>query len=189
MALPKQFLPLVSEHTLFQETLLRLRGFPGLAPPLVVCNNEHRFLAAEQLHAIQSAPLLQILEPVGRNTAPAVAIAAFAAQDKDAQAVLLVLPADHLIQDIPRTSRLPQRNPVCAQPGATGQAGYLRHHPQCTCHRIRLHRTWNQLGTDEHTFSVARFVKSRIWILRKNSWPRVISSGTVACSCSRPGCI
>jgi mannose-1-phosphate guanylyltransferase/mannose-6-phosphate isomerase len=99
-ALPKQFLPLVSEHTLFQETLLRLKGFPEMAAPLVVCNSEHRFLAAEQLHAIHSAPLLQILEPAGRNTAPAVAIAAFAAQEKEAGAVLLVLPADHLIQDI-----------------------------------------------------------------------------------------
>ena len=99
-ALPKQFLPLISEHTLFQETLLRLEDFPGMAAPLVICNNEHRFLAAEQLRDIHTAPLLQILEPSGRNTAPAVAVAAFAAQAKDDQAVLLVLPADHLIQDI-----------------------------------------------------------------------------------------
>ncbi len=100
-ALPKQFLPLVSEHTLFQETLLRLKDFPGMAAPLVVCNNEHRFLVAEQLLSIYAPPLLQILEPFGRNTAPAAAAAAFAAVAKDAQAMLLVLPADHLIQDIP----------------------------------------------------------------------------------------
>ena len=99
-ALPKQFLPLLSEHTLFQETLLRLKGYPDMAAPLVVCNNEHRFLAAEQLLAINTKPLLQILEPVGRNTAPAVAIAAFAAMANDEHAILLVLSADHLIQDV-----------------------------------------------------------------------------------------
>lgn len=98
-ALPKQFLPLVSEQTMFQETLLRLQGFPAMAAPLLICNNEHRFLAAEQLRAINVQPLSLILEPLGRNTAPAVAVAAFAAQAKDPAATLLVLPADHLIQD------------------------------------------------------------------------------------------
>ena len=98
-ALPKQFLPLVTEQTMFQETLLRLQGFPGMAAPLLICNNEHRFLAAEQLRAINIQPLSLILEPLGRNTAPAVAVAAFAAQAKDPAANLLVLPADHLIQD------------------------------------------------------------------------------------------
>lgn len=99
-ALPKQFLSLASDYTLFQETILRLKGFPGMAAPLVVCNNRHRFLAAEQLLAIHTPPLLQILEPEGRNTAPAVAIAAFTAIEKDKEAILLVMPADHLIQDI-----------------------------------------------------------------------------------------
>ncbi len=98
-ALPKQFLPLVTDKTMFQETLLRLQGFPGMAAPLLICNNEHRFLAAEQLRAIDIQPLSLILEPLGRNTAPAVAVAAFAAQANDLAATLLVLPADHLIQD------------------------------------------------------------------------------------------
>lgn len=101
VALPKQFLPLISEDTLFQETLLRLRGVPDIAAPLVICNNEHRFLVAEQLRAVNVDPLLQVLEPFGRNTAPAAAIAALALQAVDDHAVLLVLPADHLIQDIP----------------------------------------------------------------------------------------
>lgn len=98
-ALPKQFLPLVSEQTMFQETVLRLRGLADIAAPIVVCNNEHRFLAAEQLRAIDTVPLELILEPFGRNTAPAVAAAAFTAQSKNPDAILLVLPADHLIQD------------------------------------------------------------------------------------------
>ena len=71
VALPKQFLPLISEHTLFQETLLRLKDFPSIAAPLVICNNEHRFLVAEQLRAVNINPLMQVLEPLGRNTAPA----------------------------------------------------------------------------------------------------------------------
>lgn len=97
--LPKQFLPLISKKTMFQETLLRLQGLADIAPPIVVCNNEHRFLAAEQLRAIDTPPLSLILEPFGRNTAPAVAAAAFSAQAKEADAILLVLPADHLIKD------------------------------------------------------------------------------------------
>lgn len=99
-ALPKQFLPLVSDKTIFQETLLRLQGLPDMAAPLIVCNSEHRFLAAEQLRAIDVQPLAIMLEPFGRNTAPAVAAAAFAAHSNDVDALLLVLPADHLIQDI-----------------------------------------------------------------------------------------
>ncbi len=84
---------------MFQETLLRLQGLPGISAPLLICNNEHRFLAAEQLRDINIQPLSLILEPMGRNTAPAVATAAFAALAKDNAATLLVLPADHLIQD------------------------------------------------------------------------------------------
>ncbi len=99
-ALPKQFLPLVTDKTLFQETLLRLAGLDDLAQPLVVCNAEHRFLAAEQLREIDISPLSLVLEPVSRNTAPAVAIAAFAALEQSADATLLVLPADHLVQDV-----------------------------------------------------------------------------------------
>jgi mannose-1-phosphate guanylyltransferase / mannose-6-phosphate isomerase len=90
----------VSERTMFQETLSRLQGMPDFAAPVVVCNNEHRFLAAEQLQQIGIQPLSLILEPIGRNTAPAVAVAAFAALAQDADATLLVLPADHLIQDV-----------------------------------------------------------------------------------------
>jgi mannose-1-phosphate guanylyltransferase / mannose-6-phosphate isomerase len=99
--LPKQFLPLVSERTLLQETLLRLRGVHGARPPIVVSNGEHRFLVAEQLREIEVKPDVQILEPVGRNTAPAVAIAALHAQKRQPDACLFVLPSDHLIQDVP----------------------------------------------------------------------------------------
>jgi mannose-1-phosphate guanylyltransferase/mannose-6-phosphate isomerase len=95
--LPKQFLALLSERTLFQETALRVKPMEGCAEPIVVCNDEHRFLAADQLReaGIEAAPM--ILEPVGRNTAPAIAVAALAALEQDPQALLLVLPSDHTL--------------------------------------------------------------------------------------------
>lgn len=98
---PKQFLPLVTERTLFQETLLRLDGLPELAEPIVVCNESHRFLVAEQLREIGIAARAIVLEPEGRNTAPAIAIAAMLAESggSDSEPTLLVLPADHVIAD------------------------------------------------------------------------------------------
>ncbi|MGZ8162787.1 MAG: mannose-1-phosphate guanylyltransferase/mannose-6-phosphate isomerase [Methylobacter sp.] len=95
---PKQFLPLVSDHTMVQETLLRLAGLVGLKSPIAVCNEDHRFMMAEQLWEIGAKPTAIILEPVGKNTAPAVAMAALSAESPDD--VLLVLPADHVISDI-----------------------------------------------------------------------------------------
>jgi mannose-1-phosphate guanylyltransferase/mannose-6-phosphate isomerase len=95
--LPKQFLPLVTEHSLFQDTALRLKGLQGAAAPVVVANHEHRFLAAEQLQAIGVAPRAILLEPVGRNTAPAIAAAAHLVAKDDPEALLLVLPSDHRI--------------------------------------------------------------------------------------------
>jgi mannose-1-phosphate guanylyltransferase/mannose-6-phosphate isomerase len=95
---PKQLLPLLGEHTMLQETLLRLRAFSGeFEPPLLVCNEAHRFLAARQLEAIGLRPRI-LLEPAGRNTAPAVALAALLAE-REGGALLLVLPADHVIRD------------------------------------------------------------------------------------------
>lgn len=100
-ALPKQLLPLASERSMFQETVLRLEGLPGVGRPLVVCNNEHRFLIAEQLREIGVEPLGLFLEPVGRNTAPAAAVAALRLVQQNPDAVMLLLPADHLIRDVP----------------------------------------------------------------------------------------
>ena len=99
--LPKQFLPLTSERSLLQETVLRLKGVPGAHAPILVSNGEHRFLVAEQLREIGVKPEVQILEPVGRNTAPAVAVASFHLHSRDPDACLFVLPSDQLIQDVP----------------------------------------------------------------------------------------
>jgi len=100
--LPKQFLPLVSERSMLQDTVLRLSGLERCAGPILVSNNEHRFLVGEQMREIGVAPGAQVLEPIGRNTAPAVAAAALSALERDPEAVLLVLAADHLIRDVYR---------------------------------------------------------------------------------------
>lgn len=98
---PKQLLKLFGEVTMLQQTLLRLRGLPDLAAPIVVCNEEHRFMVAEQLHEIGEKNASILLEPVARNTAPALAIAAIHAATLEQDPVLLVLSADHMIRDVP----------------------------------------------------------------------------------------
>jgi len=97
---PKQLLALTGVHTMLQDTVLRLKGIPGAKPPIVVCNDAHRFTVAEQIHALEVQPLGILLEPVGRNTAPAVALAALKAIEMDPEATLLVAPADHVIRDV-----------------------------------------------------------------------------------------
>jgi mannose-1-phosphate guanylyltransferase/mannose-6-phosphate isomerase len=101
---PKQLLPLVGERTMLQETVARVRGLDDLAAPVLVCNESHRFMVAEQMQSVGVEPLAILLEPVGRNTAPAVAVAAILTIQRakslgDADPVLLVLPADHVIGD------------------------------------------------------------------------------------------
>jgi mannose-1-phosphate guanylyltransferase/mannose-6-phosphate isomerase len=86
---------------MIQETAARLMGFPDATAPVVVCNEAHRFLVAEQLHEMGLPPAAILLEPVGRNTAPAIALAAHAAlQVAGDDAVILVLPADHVLEDL-----------------------------------------------------------------------------------------
>ncbi|MDA8107054.1 MAG: mannose-1-phosphate guanylyltransferase/mannose-6-phosphate isomerase [Betaproteobacteria bacterium] len=97
--LPKQFLPLATEQSLLQDTVLRLGALEGCAAPILIGNQEHRFMIAEQLREIGVEPGALLLEPVGRNTAPAVAVAAHAALRRDPGALLLVLPSDHVVRD------------------------------------------------------------------------------------------
>ena len=97
---PKQLLPLTSERTMLQDTADRLQGIEGASAPVVVCNESHRFMVAEQLRAIKVTAAAILLEPVGRNTAPAVALAALQAQKLDPGAIMVVAPADHVIRDV-----------------------------------------------------------------------------------------
>lgn len=93
--MPKQFLKLMGDKSMLVETVNRLEGLP-CKPPIIVCNDEHRFIVAEELRVNGVDDATIILEPVGRNTAPAIALAALAAEPDD---ILLVLPADHVIKD------------------------------------------------------------------------------------------
>ncbi len=96
---PKQLLALTGKQTMLQDTAARLGGIADAAPPIIVCNEAHRFTVAEQIRALGLKASAILLEPVGRNTAPAVALAALKAQSLDPQAILVVAPADHVIRD------------------------------------------------------------------------------------------
>jgi len=116
---PKQLLRLVAERTMLQETVARTEGLPELAPPIVVCNENHRFMVAEQLRELGTAPQAIVLEPQGRNTAPAAAIAALLVSGgADADPVLLVLPADHVITDVPAFQAAVAGGRVAAESGS-----------------------------------------------------------------------
>ena len=98
---PKQYLSLFEGQTLLQETILRLKGLNNLLDPIIVCNSDHRFLVADQLKQLGVENPTIILEPMGRNTAPAICAAAYQAiKDLNEDAILLVLSADHVIKDV-----------------------------------------------------------------------------------------
>ncbi len=119
---PKQFWPLLSENSMLQETCSRLEEYAGIQEPIIVCNEEHRFFVAHQLQNSALGNAAIILEPMGRNTAPAVAAAAFHALQNAPDGedpVLLILPADHVIKDITRF------HAALAKAGHLAQSGHL----------------------------------------------------------------
>jgi mannose-1-phosphate guanylyltransferase/mannose-6-phosphate isomerase len=115
-AVPKQFLSLASDLSLLQETALRAK-IAAESAPIIVCNHEHRFLVAEQLRKADVKPHSIVLEPCARNTAPAVAIAALAVVSDDPEALLLVLPSDHVIRDVEGFAKAVK---IAADAAATG---------------------------------------------------------------------
>ncbi len=134
-AYPKQFLSFgqgadLGDPSLFQQSLQRLTGVSGLAAPIVVCNSEHRFLVAEQLRQLGIADATIILEPVGRNTAPAVALAALAARKQNAAACLLVLAADHVIADVAVFRQAILAGQAAAERDALVTFGIVPTHPE-----------------------------------------------------------
>lgn len=117
---PKQFIPLCGEHSMLQETLLRLKGL-NHQPPMIICNEDNRFITAEQVKQLHLAPNLKqaqiLLEPVGRNTAPAIALAAFTAVANGDDPLLLVLAADHVIQNVAAFHQAVAQATVLAEAG------------------------------------------------------------------------
>ena len=151
---PKQLLRLVAERTMLQETVARTEGLPGLAPPIVVCNENHRFMVAEQLRELGTAPQAIVLEPQGRNTAPAAAIAALLVSGgADADPVLLVLPADHVITDVPAFQAAVAVGRVAAESGSLVTFGVVPDRAETGYGYIR------RGAGPGPAFSVAKFVE------------------------------
>lgn len=151
---PKQLLPLVSEQTMLQETVLRLRGMPEVESPLLVCNEAHRFMVAEQLRLLDQPAAGIILEPCGRNTAPAVALAALFARQQGEDPLLLVLPADHLIQDVGVFQRSVETAAISAEKGALVTFGIVPTKPETGYGYIQA-----APGKGEEVRPVAQFVE------------------------------
>ena len=144
---PKQLLPLVGERTMLQETLLRLEGLADLGAPLVVCNEAHRFMVAEQLRQVEQAADTVILEPVGRNTAPAVAVAALQTMADGDDPLLLVLAADHVIRDAAALCTVVTNGVDAVQNGALLTFGIVPTAPETGYGYIR--RGARRAGRDE----------------------------------------
>lgn len=153
---PKQFLPLLGEETMFQATISRLGQAEWMNDPIVVCNEEHRFLVAEQLREIDVRPKAIILEPVGRNTAPAVAVAAEHVTAQGEQAVFLVLPADHHIREVEALLSTVEAVVDQAREGSLVTFGIVPQHPETGYGYIRKGAA---LPSAKAAFAIERFVE------------------------------
>jgi mannose-1-phosphate guanylyltransferase / mannose-6-phosphate isomerase len=166
-AYPKQFLPLTSAHTMLQETVRRLDGLDAEHPrqaigqlaPLVVCNEAHRFLVAEQMRLIERPPARIILEPKGRNTAPALTVAALAATSSGDDPVLLVMPADHTIRNEPGFRAAVADASTMARQGIVVTFGIVPSKPETGYGYIRQGRPYDMQGLIGRAYDLARFVE------------------------------
>ena len=182
---PKQLIALVDDDTLLQSTLKRFKGVPGaIDAPLVVCNEEYRFLTAEQMRAAGSTPLSIVLEPAGRNTAPALTLAALALAGSDP--VMAVMPADHVITDVAAFQRALVEAATLADTGAVVTFGVVADRPETGYGYIQAGAASASAGTARR---LARFVEkpdrataeqyvasgdylwnSGIFVLRASTW-------------------
>jgi mannose-1-phosphate guanylyltransferase/mannose-6-phosphate isomerase len=153
---PKQLLPLIGDDSLLQATIRRVEGIQGaeLAPPMVVCNEEYRFVIAEQMR-LMGKPGSVILEPLGRNTAPALTLAARAAIKNGADPVLLVMPADHVIMDPAAFRAAVIQGAVLAQDGAVVTFGITPDAPETGYGYIQSGEAFGAGGAKR----IARFVE------------------------------
>ncbi len=154
--MPKQFLSLVTEKSLLQETVIRLKGIPNMALPTLVCNERHRFIAAEQLRAIGTSARKIFLEPESRDTAPAIAVAAQDALNECPDALLLVLPSDHSILNIPSLHNAIQEALPLANQGYIMTFGILPNAPKTSYGYIQQGPSVKDNTRYHH---VARFVE------------------------------
>jgi mannose-1-phosphate guanylyltransferase/mannose-6-phosphate isomerase len=168
---PKQFLTLLGERSLLQQAICRLDGIQRIAPPIIVCNEEHRFLVAEHARQLGQSLSSIILEPVGRNTAPALTLASLsllgASEGSDAQdPVMLVMPADHVIRDVGVFQAVVQRGAALAEKGCLVTFGIVPTAPKTGYGYIRKGEGLNYSdgdgaanGVDDAAFRIASFVE------------------------------
>lgn len=151
---PKQFLPLITKNSLFQDTLLRLRGVACASPPLVVCNEEHRFIIAAQAKAIEQPLGSILLEPEPKNTAPAIALAALEATKDGQDPLLLIMPSDHIFSRPEDFLEAIDHGIRVAQAGQLATFGVLPTYPAIGYGYIKV-----GFGLSDHTFQVERFIE------------------------------
>jgi mannose-1-phosphate guanylyltransferase/mannose-6-phosphate isomerase len=156
---PKQVLPFVGTQSMIQETLSRLDGLDDLARPVVICNEHHRFMIAEQLREIDVPPAAIILEPVGRNTAPAAAVAALKASCGGDDPVLLILPADHYIGRPERFRRMVAAGQALAQEGRLVTFGILPTRPETGYGYIKRGAVLASSFAEAPAYAIERFVE------------------------------
>lgn len=152
---PKQLLPLVGDQTMLQETVARLDGIAGLGEPILVCNEEHRFAVAEQLRLLGKQGQI-LLEPCGRNTAPALTLAALWARRAGEDPVLVVMPADHVILDGATFRDAVRRAATLAEQGLAVTFGIT---PDCPETGYGYIQQGEPSVLDEHAFALRRFVE------------------------------
>ena len=156
---PKQLLSLVDDRTMLQNTVLRLTSFEGVGNILVLCNEDHRFMVAEQLRAIGVSDASIVLEPVGRNTAPAVAVAALKALEMSKDAVLMVLPADHSIQEVEALHKAIEAGRDLARNDFLITFGIVPKSPETGYGYIRKGAPVSDNGSTGQAVSIAEFVE------------------------------
>ncbi|MCP9808584.1 mannose-1-phosphate guanylyltransferase/mannose-6-phosphate isomerase [Cyanobium sp. HWJ4-Hawea] len=158
---PKQYWPLAGagDETLLQQTQLRLKGLAGLAPPLLICNEDHRFIVAEQMRQIDVEPAAILLEPIGRNTAPAVAVAALQATAWGEDPLLLILAADHVIRDAAQFRRTVAAGMAAAENGQLVTFGIVPTAPETGYGYIEATEPLPTGSGDQAPIPIARFVE------------------------------
>ncbi len=165
-ALPKQLLPFISNHSMLQETILRFAAWPEVMSTMVVCGSEHRFLVAEQLREINVLPHSIMLEPVGRNTAPAIAVAAYGLQQEvEDDTLMLVLPADHIIIDVEAFHEAVKVAAVAAKLGHLVTFGIQPSGPETGYGYVRR---GEELLENAGSFAVAQFVEKPDYATAEN---------------------
>jgi mannose-1-phosphate guanylyltransferase/mannose-1-phosphate guanylyltransferase/mannose-6-phosphate isomerase len=152
---PKQLLSLIGPESLLAATAKRVSG-AGFAGPTIVCNKEHKFLVQEQLEAINLRPEAIVIEPVARNTAPAIAAAAALLSERDHSALMLVLPSDHIIRDLPALSRAIASAAAAAETGCLVSFGITPTAPETGYGYIRRGAP---LAGVEGAYRIAKFVE------------------------------